>query len=264
MSTDIQKATETALAEVSKKKTTLAMLAEDPVKRAEYDKFLTLINQPPPESWIKEHPFVNVEVDDGKGGKKKTPLKYIPIERVEMLLRQIFQVVNVEIVEWKVIANSVGVQVRLRVQEPVTGQWISVDGVGAVAMQVDKGANATDFTKIKSSAVMMSLPAAKSYAIKDAAELLGKLFGADLNRKDTIGFSGAYTERENDSEQSESNMARIEELLSSPMVFPATKEKIAANMDKLRSDGNLQKRTIAALEKEIAAGEAEINKLQNK
>jgi hypothetical protein len=41
---------------------------------------------------------------------------------------------------------------------------------------------------------MKSLPAAESYAIKDAAEKLGILFGKNLNRKDTIAFSGAYSE----------------------------------------------------------------------
>jgi hypothetical protein len=36
---------------------------------------------------------------------------------------------------------------------------------------------------------MMALPIAESYAIKDASEKIGKLFGRDLNRKDTMGFA---------------------------------------------------------------------------
>jgi len=40
---------------------------------------------------------------------------------------------------------------------------------------------------------MKALPAAESYAIKDAAEKLGIFFGKNLNRKDTVGFSGAYS-----------------------------------------------------------------------
>jgi hypothetical protein len=35
---------------------------------------------------------------------------------------------------------------------------------------------------------MMALPMAKSYAIKDACDHFGKLFGRDLNRKETMGF----------------------------------------------------------------------------
>ena len=35
---------------------------------------------------------------------------------------------------------------------------------------------------------MKAAPAAESYAIKDAAEKLGKIFGKDLNRKDVIGY----------------------------------------------------------------------------
>ncbi len=34
----------------------------------------------------------------------------------------------------------------------------------------------------------MALPMAKSYAIKDACDHFGKLFGRDLNRKETMGF----------------------------------------------------------------------------
>jgi len=33
---------------------------------------------------------------------------------------------------------------------------------------------------------MKALPAAESYAIKDAAEKLGQIFGSNLNRKDTV------------------------------------------------------------------------------
>ena len=39
---------------------------------------------------------------------------------------------------------------------------------------------------------MKALPSAKSYALKDAAELLGDLFGKNLNRKDVLAFIGAY------------------------------------------------------------------------
>ena len=56
-------------------------------------------------------------------------------------------------------------------------------------MQTDKDAGAVDFNKIKSSAVQTAAPAAESFAIKDAAEKLGRLFGKDLNRKDIIDYN---------------------------------------------------------------------------
>jgi hypothetical protein len=65
-----------------------------------------------------------------------------------------------------------------------------------VGVQTDAGKSAADLGAIKQDAVMKALPAAESYAIKDAAEKLGILFGKNLNRKDTIGFAGAYSKDE--------------------------------------------------------------------
>jgi len=81
------------------------------------------------------------------------------------------------------------VTVRLHYQNPVDGEMRYQDGIGACPMQTAKDAGATDFSQIKSDAVMKAAPAAESYAIKDAAEKLGKLFGKDLNRKDAFGYS---------------------------------------------------------------------------
>jgi hypothetical protein len=63
-------------------------------------------------------------------------------------------------------------------------------------VQTDAGKSAADLGAIKASAVQMALPSAKSYAIKDAAEHFGAIFGRDLNRKDIIQFSGAHTKEE--------------------------------------------------------------------
>lgn len=133
-----------------------------------------LLNQQPSQNWIKEHPM--------------TKLKYIPIEVVEFLLTSIFGSWKVEIKESKLIANSMVVTVRLHYLDPISGIWEWQDGIGASPIQTDKGAGATEFDKIKSAAVMMSAPAAETFAIKDAAEKLGKLFGKDLNRKDALAY----------------------------------------------------------------------------
>lgn len=135
-----------------------------------------LLNQEPAKGWIKEHPF-------NKG------LKYLPIERVEWLLTNVFLRWWCEVKEIKVVANSVVVTVSVYVIDPITGETIFNDGVAGVDIQTAKGANATDFSQITPFAVMKAVPAAKSYAIKDAAESFGRLFGKDLNRKDFIAYT---------------------------------------------------------------------------
>lgn len=134
-----------------------------------------LLNHEPRPEWIKRHPMAS-------------NVKYIPIEVVEYLLTSIFIQWSVEIRHTQVIANSVVVTIRLHYRNPIDSEMRYQDGIGAAPMQTAKDAGATDFTQIKSDAVMKAAPAAESYAVKDAAEKLGKLFGKDLNRKDAFGY----------------------------------------------------------------------------
>jgi hypothetical protein len=143
------------------------------------DSFLEFINQEPPKQWVKEHPYA-------KG------VKYIPIDKVELMLDKIFQVWHIEILDTGQLLNSIFVNVRVHYKHPITGEMEHQDGTGAMAIQVDKGKNASDLGAIKSNAIMLALPSAKSYAIKDAVEHIGKIFGRDLNRKDTIAFTPSY------------------------------------------------------------------------
>lgn len=146
---------------------------------AKYGKLNTLLQKDPDKAWIKEHPFA-------KG------VKYIPIEKIEMLLRQVFGKFEVKVNDYKVIANSIAVHITLTVIDPVTSERISQDGLGAMPIQLDKDSEPTDFTKIKNNAIMLALPSAESYAIKDAAEKIGKLFGSDLNRKEKVYYQNIY------------------------------------------------------------------------
>ena len=134
-----------------------------------------LLNHEPKPEWIRSHPIAS-------------NVKYIPIEVIEYLLTSIFLRWHVEIKTVQIIANSVAVTVRLHYQSPIDEQLRFQDGIGAAPLQTAKDAGAIDFDKIKSDAVMKAAPAAESYAIKDAAEKLGKLFGKDLNRKDAFGY----------------------------------------------------------------------------
>lgn len=157
----------------------LADLHHDVATAFKNDQLNLLLNQPPHATWVKDHPLAK-------------NVKYLPIEKVEFLLTRIFQEWRVEVLSFAQVFQSVAVHVRLHYRNPISGQWSYHDGLGAVAVQTDAGKPASDLAAIKSDAVMKALPAAESYAIKDAAEKLGELFGKNLNRKDTVAFSGSY------------------------------------------------------------------------
>lgn len=157
----------------------LAEVSKDVVLQAKIDQYLAVVNVEPPKAIVKDHPLQ-------KG------VKYIAIQDIENLLTKIFQQWRVEVLNSGQLLNSLQVTVRLHYVDLVTGQWTFQDGIGAVAIQVDKGKDASELQYIKSNAIMLGLPAAKSFAIKDAAEHIGKLFGRDLNRKEAPAFEGAY------------------------------------------------------------------------
>jgi len=139
-----------------------------------------ILNAEPKKEWVKQHPFVK-------------NLNYLPIERVEYLLTMIFTKWRVEIKEVKLLANSIVTTVRVYVQDPITNEWDYQDGVGAMPIQIAKDANsAIAFEKMNSSAIQIGSPASESFAIKDACEKFGRIFGKDLNRKDNINYDRLY------------------------------------------------------------------------
>ena len=141
---------------------------------------LLLLNFNPPSTWIREHPI--------------SGSPYIPIGKIEFLLTKIFGKWWVEIRDTKLIANSVAVTIRLYYENPISGQTEFQDGIGAQPLQTDKGYGATDFNAIKSNAVSLALPSAESYAIKDAAEKIGKIFGKDISRKESVDYEKTLLE----------------------------------------------------------------------
>jgi hypothetical protein len=167
----------------------LSDLMNDNDIKSDQNELNVLLNVPPKDAWIKSHPFA-------KG------IKYLPIERVEYLLTRLFIRWNVEIKSTQILANSICVTIRLHYQDRLSNSMLWQDGIGAAPLQVNQGKGAIEFNEIKSNAVMLAAPAAESYAIKDAAEKIGKIFGKDLNRHDQIMYdsmSGTLTkpEREN-------------------------------------------------------------------
>jgi hypothetical protein len=139
------------------------------------DQLNLLLNQEPKKEWVKEHPFV-------KGHK------YIPIDKVEFMLRKIFKKYQIEITNQGTSFNGVWVTVRVHYFHPTEATMMYHDGIGAVQLQTAKGTSPADLANINNGALSMAYPIAKTLAIKDACDHFGKLFGCDLNRKDTMAF----------------------------------------------------------------------------
>lgn len=145
------------------------------------DQFKVLLNQNPPEKWVLQNKFANNSL-------------YVPIDKIEYLLDVLFQNWKVEVLDYKPIFNSISVSVRLHYINPITGEWQFHDGVGAKELQTkaESGVLKPDFSNVGKSAIEMALPIAKTNAIKDAADHLGKIFGRDLNRKSAIEYASPY------------------------------------------------------------------------
>lgn len=147
----------------------------DKVSIRKSDIYVTLLNQQPKNEWVKEHPFIR-------------GYKYLPIERIEYLLKTIFKRYRIEITGQGTSFNGVWVTVRVHYVHPITSEWDFHDGIGAAQLQTAKGTSPADLNNINNGALSMAFPMAKTIAIKDAADHFGKLFGADLNRKDVISY----------------------------------------------------------------------------
>jgi len=141
------------------------------------------------EMWANEVFMAKVEWMNEKLNKEPDPtwikillgtnVKYLPIERIEWLLIDIFGKFHYEVKSVAVSGGSVYCVVRVHYFNPVLDCWEWVDGVGAETL----------IGKPEQVAMAQSLPAAKTFAVKDAVEPLGKIFGKDLNRADMIAYN---------------------------------------------------------------------------
>lgn len=135
-----------------------------------------ILNANPPEKWVKVHPYIKDH-------------KYLPIDKVEYLLRKIFKRFNIEITGQGTAFNGVWVTVRVHYFNPATNEMSYSDGIGSIQLQTAKGTSPADLANINNGALSMAFPIAKTLAIKDACELIGNIFGANLNRKDAVAFA---------------------------------------------------------------------------
>jgi len=81
-----------------------------------------ILATPPPASWIKTHPNIAGH-------------KYLPIDKVEYLLRKCFKKFSIEVIEAKQILNSISVVVRVHYFNPASNEMMFHDGVGAWELQ---------------------------------------------------------------------------------------------------------------------------------
>jgi len=155
---------------------TVAELFSDDIENAYKNEQLNLLlSTPPKKEWVKEHPFIQ-------------NYKYLPIDKVEYLLKRIFKKYNIEIIREGISFNGVYVVVRVHYLNPTNGKMEFHDGIGAAQLQTKKGTSPADLININNGAISIAFPIAKSMAIKDACDHFGTLFGSDLNRKDTINY----------------------------------------------------------------------------
>tara|TARA_R110000772_G_scaffold382_5_gene1376 strand:- start:1124 stop:1837 length:714 start_codon:yes stop_codon:yes gene_type:complete len=122
--------------------------------------FEELLESDPPAEWLRVHPLAKNEASG-------EPVRYLPIERVDYLLRSLFSGHWLEVMEVNVFQRSVSVTVRLFYVDPIDGKVKHSDGVGG-------------FSSVGGFDSAVAI--AESNGKKSAAKKLGKIFGRDLSR----------------------------------------------------------------------------------
>lgn len=135
------------------------------------DNFMEKLNADPNTKAIKKNPFAN-------------NAKYIPIEILESALDSIFRGLwKVENVKYSVELNSIVVSLDLSVFHPISMIWITRSGIGAMPIEQDKKTK-----ELNNKALHKNVPAAKSFAFRNAVQSLGRRFGRNLNRDMDFSF----------------------------------------------------------------------------
>jgi hypothetical protein len=119
-----------------------------------------LLNEEPPLEWLKGHPTAKNDKGD--------PVLYLPIDRIDQLLTDIYAGSWTEIINTNLSQHSIQVTLRLFVVNPLNGRTEHTDGIGAASNRVG---------------IEAAAPIAESLAKKNAAKKLGRLFGRDLSRE---------------------------------------------------------------------------------
>lgn len=182
-----------------KKLPTIQELYENTDLAIQHDNLAFILNQNPPAKWVKEHPFIS-------------GWKYLPIEKVEFMLQRLFKLSRISILREGTAFNGVYVVVKVEYLHPVTNKMEWHDGIGAMQLQTKKGTSPADLANINNGAISMAFGIAKSIAIKDATDHIGRVFGRDLNRKDIMPY--APDEKLHDVKK-QKEIERLEKLIES-------------------------------------------------
>ena len=153
-------------------------MGEDIIKLSDYndivanfEKVSSMLNKQPSKKHIKQ----NAMADN---------TQYIPISIIEKTLDESFAGLwstrNCKIYQ---MLNSVVCELELEVV--MNGVKITRIGVGAVPIQLKKGEVEIAPHTINIMGLQKNVPAAKSFALSNAAQSLGEIFGRNLNRKET-------------------------------------------------------------------------------
>jgi len=154
---------------------TLSELYENQEISEKKDQLNYLLNQNPQKEWVRVNKYANNSL-------------YLPVDRVEWLVKRIFKHYKVEVREIKQLFNGVTCTVRLHYQHPISGEWSYHDGVGAAQIQTKKGSSPADLSNINNNAIQLVVPIAKAEAFKNATKQFGRLFGSDLNRDSQTNY----------------------------------------------------------------------------
>lgn len=131
-----------------------------------------LLNQTPPPQWLK----------------KQNGVLHLPIDKVRYLLSKIYVDWSETIKNVIMVANSIVVTITLNYTCPLTGKEKQMDGIGGAPVNTQKGASAVDFDKILHDSIHKAVGSAASFALKNAAKKLGRIFGSDLMKDDVIPY----------------------------------------------------------------------------
>lgn len=134
--------------------------------------FLSELSASPNEKAIRKHDQLKIN--------------YLPIGYVEDQLDRFFYGMwSFSIQEYSIELNSAVVHGRLMLVFP-GGTEVIRDGIGAVPIEGYKMTNES----IRAMALQKALPSARSFALSNAVQSLGNVFGRSMNRKDwfEIGF----------------------------------------------------------------------------
>lgn len=217
-----------------KKETKLVPISDlvpDVVEQWNLEQYNANLNRQPPQNWLMKHPLAS-------------GVFYLPIDKVEYLLRKIFKDFKIEVLRESTMFNSVYTAVRVHYFHPILKEWQYHDGVGAWDVQTDKGESVADLSKIKSMAVAKALPASKSAAIKDACDHFGDLFGANINRKGTLQFEpeenlkSRAEQRIDKMIDSAETLDDLERILNSSTIPEQYKEKFEQKMEEIKNAQN--------------------------